>query len=92
MSAKDLDWGDVHSDAARAEAVEAGVEAWKKGIEDVRTALDQFGNRDAMAIFFEWLTDQPGTHQGVTQEGFAEYFVEPEERDQSLIYITVNDR
>lgn len=68
------------------------VDAWNQSVNKVREALDQFSNRDAVSIFFEWLGDQPGAHQGPgTTEGFEEYFVEAEERDQSTLYITLNE-
>ena len=79
---RDLDMSDVHADAAK---------MYQKYVDDLIAALDQFSPRDAVSYFFEWLAEQPGAHQGSgTTEGYEEYFVNPEERDQSLLYITLN--
>jgi hypothetical protein len=68
------------------------IAAWNEHVNKVREALDQFSNRDAISIFFEWLADQPGAHQGPgTTEGFEEYFVASEEQAQGELYITLNE-
>lgn len=82
MSAKDLDWGDVAADAAR---------AWQEQVDRLIGALDQFGRRDAVSIFFEWLADQPGVGKPPARvDDFEEYYVQPEEQAQDVLYVTLN--
>jgi hypothetical protein len=67
------------------------ISAWNESVDRLREALDQFSNRDAISIFFEWLAEQPGAEKADARiEDFEEYYVQAEEQAQDVLYITLN--